>query len=162
MRPVKLIISILVTQYKEIATSVYISVVVLLVKHQTAVCVKNTKQNKTWEQRCWLSSVLPLEARLNHWPPAFAGQRSNPLSVHTPDTGLHNEPLFLGGGCSLTCGRVHGGQWRQRPWLADEAEWEAVAAGKNLWHVLSAGTCPGHYWQCEGWVYPVWKRRKLV
>lgn len=46
MRPVKLIISILVTQYKEIATSVYISVVVLLVKHQTAVCVKTNRQKQ--------------------------------------------------------------------------------------------------------------------
>ena len=56
-----------------------------------------------------------------------------------------------GGRRPLLRGRVHCGQWRQRTRLADEAQREAVAAGKNLWQLLSAGPCISNNRRCERW-----------
>lgn len=59
-------------------------------------------------------------------------------------------PLSGGRGPVLR-GRVHRRQRRQRTWLADEAQWEAVATGKNLWQFLSFGTCVSHHRLPERW-----------
>lgn len=45
----------------------------------------------------------------------------------------------------------HRGQWRQRPRLADEEEREAVAAGKNLWQLLSPGPCVSDHRRNKRW-----------
>lgn len=58
---------------------------------------------------------------------------------------------FPGGRSSVLRGRVHRRQRRQRTWLADEAQWEAVAAGKNIRHFLSFGACVGHHGLPERW-----------
>lgn len=64
---------------------------------------------------------------------------------------ISRPPSFSGRGSSLLRGWLHSGQWRQRTRLADEAEREAVAAGKNVWHFLPSGTCVGNHGLSERW-----------
>lgn len=58
---------------------------------------------------------------------------------------------YSGGGRSVLRGRVHRGQWRQRPWLADEAQREAVAAGKNIRQLLPSRPCLSNHRRGERW-----------
>lgn len=78
-----------------------------------------------------------------------------PLMFDAPLKHLHrlhfHSSCCSGGRCSLLRGRVHCGQWRQRARLADEAQREAVAAGKNVWQLLSSRPCLSNNRRCERW-----------
>lgn len=56
-----------------------------------------------------------------------------------------------GGRGSLLRGWVHCGQWCYRTRLADEAQREAVAAGKNVWQLLPSRPCISNHRRCERW-----------
>lgn len=61
-------------------------------------------------------------------------------------------PLSLQGrGCYVLRGRFHRCQRCQRTWLADETQREPVAAGKNLWQLLSSRPCLSDHLRCDGW-----------
>ena len=46
--------------------------------------------------------------------------------------------------CHVPCGRLYCGSRCECTRLADVQEWEAVAAGQELWHILSSWACPCH------------------
>lgn len=69
-----------------------------------------------------------------------------------PPIKLQFPPFWCSGGRrSLLRGWLHCGQWRKRTWLADEAQREAVAAGKNVWQLLSSWPCISHHRCCARW-----------
>lgn len=107
----------------------------------------------SWDWRRWTGrwkwpSWLDEEANTSRWSTSLL--KPSDIVSHRW-TCISRPPSFPGRSCSLLCGRLYSGQWRQRTRLADEAEWEAVAAGKNVWQFLPYGTCAGNHGLSQRW-----------